>query len=124
MNIEVDGKAKPISEVGRLFGVDLWNPDSAIGSTLTLSDKMHGRMIRFSTACTVTVPEGLRPDFSCGWSQDGADAVTFVAGSGVTIESLDDLLDTGGQYAIGGIAAFSSIAADEATVFRLFGPLA
>lgn len=124
MDIQVDGKAKPISEVGRLFGVDIYNPDSAIGSTLTLSDKMHGRMILFSAACTVTVPAGLRPDFSCGWSQDGADAVTFVAGSGVTLQSVDDLLDTGGQYAVGGIAAFSSQAADTATVFRLFGPLA
>lgn len=124
MNINVDGKETPIADVMRLSGVDVFNPDSAIGSTLTLSDKMHGRMIRFSTACTVTVPAGLRPDFSCGWSQDGADAVTFVEGSGVTIESLDDLLETGGQFAVGGIAAFSSIADDTATVFRLYGPLA
>lgn len=124
MDISVDGKAKPVAEVGRMFGVDIYNPDSAIGSTLTLSDKMHGRMILFSAACTVTVPVGLRPNFSCGWSQDGADAVTFTAADGVTIHSLNDLTDTGGQYAIGGIAAFSSQSAETATVFRLFGPLA
>lgn len=65
MNINVDGKQTPIAEVMRLPGVDIFNPDSPIGSTLTLSDKMHGRMIRFSAACTVTVPAGLRPDFDC-----------------------------------------------------------
>jgi hypothetical protein len=124
MNINVDGRATPVAEVMRLSGVDIFNPDSAIGSTLTLENRMHGKMILFSAACTVTVPTGLRPDFSCGWSQDGAGAVTFEAGAGVTIQSLSDLLDSGGQYAVGGIAAFSSMIADSATVFRLYGPLA
>lgn len=124
MDIPVDGKARPVVEVGRMFGVDIFNPDSLIGASLTLDDRMHGRVILFDQACTVTVPTGLRPDFSCGWSQESAGAITFAGADGVTIQSFNSSLVSGGQYAMGGIAALSSAASATATVFRLVGALA
>lgn len=86
-------------------------------STITATADWQGQMVRFTGACTVTIPSTLPADFSCGWSQDGADPVTFVAGTGVTIQSLDGNLESAGQFAIGGIAGIS------ASTFRLYGQL-
>ncbi len=87
-------------------------------ATLTLTDNDHnGKMLSFTGVCTVTVPPGLRADFSCGWSQTGASAVTFVAGAGVTINSASGTLISTGQYGIGGLSAFAL------NVYRVYGAI-
>lgn len=86
-------------------------------SAITATPDWQGKMVRFTGACTVTLPSTLPADFSCGWSQDGANAVTFVAGAGATIQSLGGNLSSAGQYSMGGIAGIS------AGTFRLYGQL-
>lgn len=78
-------------------------------TSLTLTDAHHGRCLNFTagTAVTVTVPAGLRADFSCGWSQGGAGTVTFQAGAGATLNAPAGVLASGAQYAVGGLTAFA-----------------
>jgi hypothetical protein len=112
--VKTDAGEASVQEFGRAFGVDAFTVE---GSTATILATWHGRLIRFAAACTVTVPVDLPSTFSCGWSQESAGAITFEAADGVTIQSLGDSVESGGQYAIGGIAAMGG------EVFRLFGPL-
>ncbi|TCU34145.1 hypothetical protein [Rhizobium azibense] len=86
-------------------------------SSITATRDWQGQLVRFTGECSVTIPADLPDDFSCGWSQDGADPVTFVAGAGATVQSVDGNLVSGGQYAIGGIAGMG------AGVVRLYGQL-
>lgn len=86
-------------------------------TAITATKDWQGMWIEFPNGCTVTIPADLPADFSCGWSQEGASPVVFVAGSGATIQSQDAALTSGGQYAMGAIAARG------AGVFRLYGSL-
>ena len=88
------------------------------GSSATILPAWHGRFVRFADGCVVTIPPGLPERFSCGWSQDGAEPITFVAGSGVTLQSHGDALESAGQYALGGLGMM------EQDIVRLYGALA
>ncbi|MBT8449196.1 MAG: hypothetical protein KJO69_05875, partial [Gammaproteobacteria bacterium] len=52
-----------------------------------------------AAANTVTVTPGLAATEPCTFMQTGAGATSFVAGTGVTINSLDGNLTLAGQYA-------------------------
>ncbi len=77
------------------------------GTTHTLVDADHGYMILFTGACTITVPAGLRSDFSVGWTQAGASQITFSA-SGTTIREPDGFTKSALQWAAGGLAAIGT----------------
>lgn len=87
------------------------------GSAITATKDWQGSLVQFTGECTVTIPANLPSDFSCGWSQDGEDPVTFAAGAGATVQSVDGNLVSGGQYALGGIAGMG------AGIYRLYGQL-
>lgn len=84
--------------------------------THALADNDHGRLLRFSSAVTVTVSAGLREDFSCGWLQAGAGQITF-AGVGAVLREADGYSKSEKQWSLGGLVA---LGADE---FLLFGRL-
>lgn len=86
-------------------------------STITATPDWQGCLVCFSQACTVTIPSTLPSDFSCGWSQDGADQVTFEAGAGVTLQSVSNANKSSSQFSLGGIAGMA------ASTFRLYGDL-
>lgn len=91
---------RPLEVLARELGPD---PTGISSGTITATADWQGKLIRFSAACTVTIPSDLPEGFSCGWSQDGTGVVTFVAGSGETLQSLGNALKSAGQYAVGGI---------------------
>jgi hypothetical protein len=70
-------------------------------TSITLADSDNNRVIRCtaSSAVTVTVPSTLAAGFSCMIIQAGTGRVTFVAGSGATLNSFGNLLSTAGQHA-------------------------
>lgn len=104
-----------LQSMARDIGVDSFGVISA--AAVTAHDGWHGRLVRFSGACTVTIPAGLRSDFSCGWSQDGSSKITFAEGAGVTLESENSLLQSGNQYALGSLVMM------DPDVVRLSGSL-
>ena len=77
------------------------------GTTHTLTDADHGYMILFTGACTITVPTGLRSDFSCGWVQAGASQITF-SPSATTIREPNSFTKSERQWAAGGLAAIGT----------------
>jgi hypothetical protein len=98
--IMTDGGLRSTLEIIRGIGSDRQEINA---STIEAVADWQGKMICFKTACTVTVPSKLPENFSCGWSQESAGVVTFVAGSGETLQSFGAALKSSGQYAIGGI---------------------
>lgn len=105
----------PLSDLSRSLGTESQTISAA---AIPASPDWQGRLIKFTQACTVTIPSTLPADFSCGWSQEGAGVITFVAGAGETLESFGGLLASAGQFAIGGIAGMG------ASKHRLYGQLA
>lgn len=103
------------NELARLMKAD---PDYVVETTATIEPSWHGKIKRFAQGCTVTIPAGLPLHFSCGWRQEGEDPVEFVAGEGVTIQSMGDAVESAGQFAIGGLVFF------EQDVASLYGALA
>ena len=87
------------------------------GNTRMLGDDDHGFLLMFESACTLTIPAGLRPDLSCGWLQVGTGQVTFAAGAGAVIREPDGLMATNKRWASGGLASLGGNA------FLLFGRL-
>jgi hypothetical protein len=87
------------------------------GTTLSLTDDHHGRVLDFrsGSATTVTIPAGLRSDFCCGISQGGAGQVTVAAGAGVTLIEPDSQFKTEKQHVMLSLVAF------ESNIFKLFG---
>ena len=57
----------------------------------------HIRMTK-ATACNLTINDVFASGESCTMEQNGAGQVTFVAGSGVTIRSADNMVKTRVQY--------------------------
>lgn len=104
MRISTDSGLKTPTEVFRALSTDV---EFISASAVTVVDDWHGKMISFTGACTVTVPAGLRSDFSCGWRQGGVGTVTFQAGSGATLNSLNSMLSSAGRYAKGGLTMFA-----------------
>jgi hypothetical protein len=70
-------------------------------TSITLADSDNNRVVRCtsSSAVTITVPSTLAAGFSCMIIQAGTGRVTFVAGSGATLNSFGNLLATAGQHA-------------------------
>lgn len=63
----------------------VWTPVASVSSgTYLLSDSDNGKIILFTGACTVTVPDSLGQGFSVILVQDGAGAVTLAAGGSLT----------------------------------------
>lgn len=90
-----------------------WVPDT----TLTLTQKHQGRCLIFTNPCVVTIPAGLRADFSCGFVQGGAGVVSFVA-DGVIVNSFEGQKKTAGQWSA------SAICGIDAGSYLLYGGLA
>ena len=95
---------------------------SGTTKTLALSDAGTYQDCTNATGTTITVPPNSSVAFPIGteiiFEQNGAGTITFVAGSGVTINSVDSNLDIGNQY---GTVALKKKATDTWT---LFGDLA
>jgi hypothetical protein len=70
-------------------------------TSITLADTDNNRVVHCtaSSAVTITVPLTLAAGFSCMVIQSGTGKVTFVAGSGATLNSFGNLLSTAGQHA-------------------------
>ena len=73
---------------------------AAITSSTSLDDSMFtgAKLFSVSAAATLTVPAGLVGTEPATFHQTGADDVTFAAGAGVTIQSLDTKLSIAGQF--------------------------
>lgn len=108
-----DFQASPAGfEVARQMGTLV---KAVSGAAYTLSDSDHGYVLLVAAACTITIPKGLRSDFSCGWSQESSGVVTFAAGSGATLNAKGGTLASSAQYQTGGLAAF------DQDIYRLTG---
>ena len=70
-------------------------------TAITLAGTDNNKIVRCtaSSAVTVTVPSTLASGFSCMVIQAGAGQVTFVEGSGATLNSFGNLFKTAGQHA-------------------------
>ena len=74
------------------------------GSTYTLVASDCWKMLEFTQACTVTIPNStLAAGCLVTWSQVGTGQVTFTAGSGVTMTSFQGYTKSGGQWALGNL---------------------
>ena len=71
------------------------------GTSITLEDTDNNKVVRCTsaTAVTITVPSTLAAGFSCMVIQAGAGQITFVQGSGATLNSFGNLFKTAGQHA-------------------------
>jgi len=80
--------------------------NSISSSTYTLTSSDNGKVLTFSSTCTVTVPT-LFQGFNCMIVQTGSGQVTLTAGTGVTINNRSSYTKTAGQYAVASIIATS-----------------
>lgn len=73
---------------------------AAITSSTSLDDSMFtgAKLFSVSAAATLTIPSGLTGTEPATFQQTGADDVTFAAGAGVTVQSLDTKLSISGQF--------------------------
>jgi hypothetical protein len=76
-------------------------------ATYTLTGSDNGKIITFSNACTVTVPNTLFAGFNCFLLQAGAGQVTIV-GAGVTVNNRTAYNKTAGTYAIATILGLNA----------------
>jgi hypothetical protein len=74
-------------------------------NSINLTSADNNTVILCSSAnpTTVTIPSGLPVGFSCMVIQNSVGQITFVAGSGVTLQSFGGLTKTAGQYAAASI---------------------
>lgn len=84
---------------------------------LLLSPKHQGRCLVFSGASVVTVPANLPEGFSCGFVQAGSGEVSFIAGSGATVNSYANQTKLAGPWAVGAVSSFAP------ATFLLYGHL-
>lgn len=89
--------------------------------TLIAADNNKVKLFTNSGAITVTLPADADAAYPIGaateFHQEGAGVITFVAGSGATLVSLNDLASTAGRYAVVGIRK------KAANTFKLAGAL-
>ena len=80
------------------------------GTTYTLQDSDNGKLVTLdnASAITLTVPSGLSSDFACALLQKGAGNVTISAGSGVTVNNIDNNTTTEGQWALASVTHIGS----------------
>lgn len=105
-NLRGDEYLKGYSEAGmaRISLLDVTRPAPIIkavaGAAYTLVSGDHGKILAVAAECSITVPATLRAGFMCGISQESADAVTVVAGDGVTVTPDGAGLATEARYVI------------------------
>ena len=93
------------------------------GTSYTLAANDENAVLRFTnaSAITVTLPSDADAGYPVGggteFHQKGTGAITFVAGTGATLEARGGLSETAGQFAIAGVRK------DEANTFVLTGDL-
>lgn len=98
--------------------------DAYTASAVTASRLDLGRIVRMNngSANTFTIPPDSAVLFDIGESitlrQTGAGLTTLVAGTGVTITSLNSLLASAGQY------AFFGVIKESANTWNAYGSLA
>ena len=83
------------------------NINAQSNATYTLTTSDNGKIITFSNACTVTVPNTLFAGFNCFLLQAGAGQVTIV-GAGVTVNNRTAYNKTAGTYAIATILGLNA----------------
>ena len=90
------------------------------GTTYTINDgdAQTTVFVNNATGTTVTIDDELQVGERIDFVQKGAGAITFVAGSGVTLNSLDSLLDTAGRYSA------VTVIKEAANTYYLIGNLA
>lgn len=101
-----------VSNLGAAFqqgfqGAFVRPPKPVLGTTYTFAVADCAAYLQFANAdgCTATVPPNSQVPCDIGklivFEQTGAGAVTIAAGDGVTVNALDDVLDTSGQFDVG-----------------------
>ena len=90
------------------------------GTTYTIAagDAQNTVFVNNATGTTVTVDDVIAIGERIDFVQKGAGAITFAAGSGVTLNSKDALLATSGQY------AGATVIKEATNVYYLIGALA
>ena len=78
-------------------------------SDYTLVNTDHGKLVTMDSgsAIVLTIPSGLRDDFSCAWLQKGAGSLSMT-GSGITLNEVDGYTVVNKQWAVGSITNLGS----------------
>jgi len=71
-------------------------------STYTITSADHNKIFRIHTTCTITIPSGLRTDFTCTGLNDNGVVTNFALGVGVTSSTNSDgtTLGSGKMFAL------------------------
>ena len=104
-------------------GISMKQTEITATSYSTVNADFAGSVVRRmnnASAITVTVEPGMVGDQPCTFIQTGAGTVSFAAGSGVVINSLDSNLDIAGQY--GSATLIPDV--DNSNTYFLVGALA
>lgn len=92
------------------------------GTTYTMAASDCGKVVIFTSASavTVTVPQTLTVGWHCRWEQQGAGKVSFngTAVTAATLRNRQSQVASAGQYAVGGLACYTS---GTPAVVTLFG---
>ncbi|MBR0945955.1 hypothetical protein [Bradyrhizobium liaoningense] len=114
-NTTNDQREVKAADLGVLAGAKILTISDS--SLILDSEAHHGRILDFtsSSAVTVTVAPGLRPDFFCGISQGGAGQVTLSPAVGVSLVEQNIQFKTAQRYAMLSLIAFTL------NSYRLFG---
>ena len=88
----------PMGPVGPQPSITIVNDST---NSITLSNQNNNAIIRCTAtnSVLVTVPSTLATGFSCMVIQAGTGQITFVQGSGATLNSFGNLFTTAGQHA-------------------------
>ena len=95
----IQGETGPAGADG---GFDSTQTIESVGTSRALTSADAGKLIVNSAAITITV-EGLSVGQQVDFLQTAADQITFVEGSGMTLNSKDDNLKTAAQYSPAGV---------------------
>jgi hypothetical protein len=88
-------------------GFDSAQTVESVSTSRSLSSSDVGKLLTNSAAITLTVA-GLSIGQQVDFIQTNASQITFAAGSGVTLNSRDSLLKTGGQYSVASIKCIAT----------------
>jgi len=92
------------------------------GTTYTMASGDTGKVVIFTSASavTVTVPQTLTAGWHCRWEQQGAGKVSFngTAVTAATLRNRSSQVASAGQYAVGGLACYTT---GTPAVVTLFG---
>ena len=102
------------------FGAGAPSVSEKTGTTYTIAagDAQTTVFVNNATGTTVTIDDEIAVGERIDFVQKGAGAITFAAGSGVTLHSKDSLLSTNGQYTA------ATVIKEATNVYYLIGNLA